>query len=216
MGSIKNSLFAQYLLDSMEGPRVKDQYDIVLISQFRTALLTSAPSQGLVEYEKTVRLLHSYLESHVGLRVSVAMFTASDDPNHDAEVLFHQERLGSLATLTPMSEDWMLSYHLTEQSKVVVSAYSTLAIESLARGRKALMCSSLYSEKFLDQPFTPDWTLLRMDQETFDEAATKLLAMPREDFLLRNSKSINYVMISPRENSTSEFIKEVFDQRPVH
>ena len=210
MGSLKNALFVQHLRGSTEQFDASEGYDLVLISQFRAAMMTSVPlRQGPVEYEKTVRCLYSYLESHAGLRVSVAMVTAGGDPDHDAEVLFHQERLGNLVTLVPNSEDRMSNYYLTEKSKVAVSAYSTLGLENLGRGCRTLMCSSIYSEAFKDQPFFPDWALLRLDQETFDDAMTKLLVMPREDFVSRNSKSKNYVMVSSHENSILEFKRQV-------
>lgn len=209
VGSLKNALFMQVMRDSTEGLYASERYDIVLISQFRRGISEPSPLLALVEYKEVVSFLYSYLESRPRLRVSVALVSNSDDPDHDAELLFHREGLGDTAILVPRSGDLMSGYLLTQQSDVVVAASSTLGFESLARGRKTLLCSSLYFEALADRPHFTDWTLLRADQDTFDEAITKLLAMPRETFLLRNRKSINYVMVAAREDSIPELKKKV-------
>ena len=103
----------------------------------------------------------------------------------------------------------MTNYQFTEQFDVVVSSSSTLALESLARGRKALLCDVRFYDSFLGQSFSPDWMLSRLGEETFDDALTKLLGMTLEDFVLRNRKSINYFMIAPDENSVAEFKRHV-------
>jgi surface carbohydrate biosynthesis protein len=208
VGSLRNALFAQHLNQLTEDFHVGERYDIALISQFRRPVSDSFP-MFLVEYEKVVSLLYSYLRSHPGLRISVALVTASDHLDHEAELLFHRQRLGGLATLIPKSEDLMSSYFLTEQSNVVVTNASTLGLESLARGRKTLVSSSLYSKATVGQQSFVDWTCSSLDQEIFDEAITNLLAMSREKFLSRNSESINYVMIAPCENSISEFRRKL-------
>ena len=144
------------------------------------------PLEILSKYENIVHFLPSYLESRAGLRVSVAMVTASDHPDHDSEILFHQQRLGNLATLVPRSADLSSNYLLTEQSNILVSLTSTLGLENLARGRKTFMCSTFCAAVFADKPFTPDWLLRSKDQDAFNEAITRLLGMSRHDFLSTN------------------------------
>ena len=211
IGSLRNALFAQSLRDSTEGALAIEQYDIVWISQYRKMNSESTSLLWQVELISVLGLLHSYLESHAELRVSVAMVCEKDHPDYDAEVIFYREHLGNLADLIPKSESWMSNYHLTEKSEVVVSSFSTLSLENLARGRKTLMCSSIYSEIFVDQLFSPDWTLPRLDHENFDEAITKLLAMTRRDFLSRNSKSINHVVIPSHTDFILDLIREVHE-----
>lgn len=211
IGSLRNALFAQSLRDSTEGALTIKQYDIVWISQYRKINLESTSHIWEVESVTALQLLHSYLESHAEVRASVAMVCAKDHPDYDAEVIFYREHLGNLADLIPKSEDWMSSYHITEKSEVVVSSFSTLSLENLARGRKTLMCSSIYSEIFVDQLFSPDWTLRRLDHENFDEAITKLLAMTRKDFLSRNSKSINYVVVPCHTDFILHLVREVLE-----
>ena len=208
MGSLKNALFARDLHESKKGLGASEKGDILLISQFRKAAMEPL-TQSQSRYVKVVSLLNSYLESHPGLQVSVAMVCAPDQSDYEAERLFHQERLGNLATLTPNSEEWTSSYHLTEQFSVVVTASSTLGFETLGRGRKAMICDERLSRTFVDQTFTPDWILSRFDQEIFDGACTKLLTMPSEEFILRNRKSINYFMLSSQEDSIAKFQRAI-------
>ena len=208
MGSLKNALFVHHLHDSKKGLNMSKKGDILLISQFRKVAMESF-FQGQIHYAKVVSLLYSYLESHPGLQVSVALACTPDQSDYEAERLFHQEHRGNLATLIPKSEDWMSAYYLTGQFSVVVAASSTLGFETLARGRKTLMCDVRLLRNFVDQAVTPDWILSRLDQETFDDACTKLFAMPLEDFVLRNRKSINYFMLSPHENSITEFQRNI-------
>jgi hypothetical protein len=208
MGSLQNTLFYRAFHDSTKS--VGDIYDLVLISTYRKKYSEEIhPLLAYVAYEKVVFFLRSYLESHDGLRVCVAMASGSDDAAHDSERLFHEKLLGNLASLVPKSADAMSSYLTTEQSNVVVSASSALGIESLARGRKTLMCNDPLAETFVGQPFFPDWILRHMDQETFDMAIKKLLAISQEDFLLRNKNSMEYFIVPPHENSISEIRKEV-------
>ena len=208
MGSLKNALFVRHLHDSKRGINMSGKGDILLISQFRKVAMESF-FQGQINYAKVVSLLYSYLESHPGLQVSVALACTPDQSDYEAERLFHQEHLGNLATLVPKSENWISTYYLTGQFSVVVAASSTLGFETLARGRKTLMCDVRLLRNFVDQAVTPDWILSRLDQETFDDACTKLFAMPLEDFVLRNRKSINYFMLSPHENSITEFQRNI-------
>jgi hypothetical protein len=50
-----------------------------------------------------------------------------------------------------------------------------------------------------------------LDHENFDEAITKLLAMTRRDFLSRNSKSINHVVIPSHTDFILDLIREVLE-----
>ena len=211
VGSLRNDLFYRTIQDSKNSRSEGESFDVVLISQFRRQILESHPLQALVEYEKLVCALASYFSAHDGLRACVAMVTGTGHPDHGQEKRFHNLRLGDLVTLIPRSEDLISGYLLTEQSDVVVSSSSALGFESLARGRKTLMCSSLYSDAFADQTFSPDWTLFSMDQEIFDKTMTNLLAITRENFVSRNSDSTNYFMIPPHENSVSTLIKDLLD-----
>jgi len=209
IGSLRNALFVQYLQNLAKGFHASERSDIVLISQFRRSIEEPSSSQALNEYKQVVSFLHTYLRSHPGLRVSVSLVNSIDHPDHDAERLFHQQKLGNLVSLIPKSADLMSSYLAAEQSNVVVTSTSTLGFESLARGRKTLMCDVRLSDTFVEQSFTPDWILSRLDQETFDDAITKLSGMPLEDFVSRNGKSINHFMIAPHENFLSELKKQV-------
>ena len=211
VGSLRNNLFYRTIQDSKDSRSEGEGFDVVLISQFRRQILESHPEQALVEYEKLVCSLASYLSAHDGLRACVAMVTDTGHPDHGQEKRFHDLRLGDLVTPIPKSEDLTSGYLLTEQSNVVVASSSALGFESLARGRKTLICSSLYSDRFVDQTFSPDWTLSSMDQEIFDNAMTNLLAITRENFVSRNSESTNYFMIPPHENSMSTLIKDLLD-----
>jgi surface carbohydrate biosynthesis protein len=211
VGSLRNHFFYRTIQDSKDSRFSGESFDVVLISQFRHQILESHPMQAYVEYEKLVCALASYLSAHDGLRACVAMVTDTGNPDHGQEKRFHNLRLGDLVTLIPKSEELMSGYLLTEQSDVVVSSSSALGFESLARGRKTLMCSRLYSDIFVDQTFSPDWTLFSMDQEIFDKAMTNLLAMSRENFVSRNSESTNYFMIPAHENSMSTLIRDLLD-----
>jgi surface carbohydrate biosynthesis protein len=207
VGSLKNALFTQYLRGSTKQFDVEARYDLVLISEFRWTDLSQV-HPGTIEYEKVVGLLGSYLKSHLGLRVVVAMVTASDHPQHESEKLFHRNRLGDSVTLFSRSDDAPWSYHLTEQSNVNVVCMSTLGFESLARGRKTLLCASIFTKDFTKQP-SRDWILCSPNQEAFDAAITKLLVMPREDFLERNSEAIKYFMVPPSMKLFLEKMKEI-------
>ena len=203
----KNSLFYRAFHNSTKS--VSEIYDIVLISTFRNHTAWPGPPPGYVAYEKVVRLLYSYLLLHSGSRVGVAIARQTDDPEYGPEKLFHEQHLGDLVTIVPKSEDGMLGYLLTEKSNVVVSTSSALGLESLARGRKTLMRANHSFDIFMDQALSPDWALLRMDQETFNTAIIKLLAISQDDFLLRNKNSMKYFMVPSHENSISEMRKEV-------
>jgi surface carbohydrate biosynthesis protein len=209
MGSLKNALFVRHLYDSKRGINMSGKGDILLISQYRKMNPEWEFDMSMTQYNTVLNVLRLYLESHPGLQVSVALACTPDQSDYEAERLFHQEHLGNLATLIPKSEDWMSAYYLTGQFSVVVAASSTLGFETLARGRKTLMCDVRLLRNFVDQAVTPDWILSRLDQETFDDACTKLFAMPLEDFVLRNRKSINYFMLSPHENSITEFQRNI-------
>ena len=211
VGSLRNELFYRTVQDSKNSRSEGESFDVVLISQFRRQILESHPIQAYVEYETLVCALASYLSAHDGLRACVAMVTGTGHPDHGQEKRFHDLRLGDLVDLIPRSEDLMSGYILTEQSNVVVSSSSALGFESLARGRKTLMCSSLYSDTFADQTFSPDWTPFSMDQEIFDKAMTNLLAISRENFVSRNSESTNYFIIPAQVNSISTLIKDLLD-----
>ena len=211
VGSLRNELFYRTIKESKDSGSEGESFDVVLISQFRRQISESHPGQALVEYEKLVCALASYLSAHDGLRACVAMATGTGNPDLGQERIFHDLRLGDLVTLIPKSEDLMSGYLLTEQSNVVVSSSSSLGFESLARGRKTLMCSSLYSDTFVDHTFSPDWILSRMDQEIFDKAMTNLLAISGENFVSRNRESINYFMIPAQANSISTLIKGLLD-----
>ena len=200
MGSVKNALFSHHLNDSKKGSHVSERGHILLISQHRPTSITSTQH----EYEKMVSWLYSYLKSHPGLQASVALSRRSDNPEYEKERLFHQEKFGNRVALIPRGRGWMTNYQSTEQFDVVVASSSTLAFESLARGRKALLCDVRFYDSFLGQSRTPDWMLSRLGEETFDDALTKLLEMPLEDFVSRNRKSINYFMIAPNEDFIAE------------
>ena len=205
MGSLKNALFSHHLNDSKKGSHVSERGHILLISQYRPTSNTFTQH----EYQKMVSWLYSYLKSHPGLQASVALSRRSDDPEYETEKLFHQEKFGNRVTLIPRGQGWMTNYQSTEQFDVIVTYHSTLGYESLARGRKALLCDVRLSDSFEGQSRTPDWMLPSSDQEIFDDALTKLLGMTLEDFVLRNRKSINYFMIAPDENSVAEFKRHV-------
>ena len=211
MGSLKNALFFMRRNDLKKGFQRSERGDILLISQFRRQLLEPSPIRALEEYGQVVSFLKSYLKSHPELRVSVALRARNDDPDQQAEKTYHQEKFGNLATLIPKDQDWMSSYHATDQFNVVLTASSTLGLESLARGHKTLVCDIRLCDTFADLAFNPDWILSRLDQETFDDATTTLLCMPLEGFVSRNKKSIDYIMIAPDENSISEFQRYVFE-----
>lgn len=208
VGSLRNNIFFQAFDASTE--LVVESFDILLISTFRNFADLQDPPPGYVAYLRIVRFLSSYVTSHSGLRIGIAMCRPTDHPDYILEELFYKQQLGDLITVVPQSEDGMSSYLLTEKSDVIMSTSSALGIESLARGRKTLMCASHFFDFFEDQAFFPDWTLPRMDQEIFDEAITKLLSMTRESFITRNSESIKYFMNPPHEKSISTIRKEMF------
>lgn len=203
-GSLRNALFDQHLRDPAKGSHAIERRDIVLISQFRPDVMAPNMDQALIEYVEIVVLLDRYLKLHPGLRVSVALITSGDHPDHDAEILFHQQMLGKVVCLIPMSENSLSSYLAAEGSNVVLTASSTLGIEHLSRGRKALVGDSRLMHGFVDHLFAPDWILPSSDQEIFDDFMTKILDMPLKDFVSKNSQSINYFMVAPHENSLPE------------
>ena len=89
-----------------------------------------------------------------------------------------------------------------------VACMSTLGFESLARGRKTLLSASIFTKDVTEQP-SRDWILCSPNQEAFDAAITKLLVMPREDFLERNSEAIKYFMVPPNIKLLLKKMKEV-------
>ena len=199
-GSIRNSVWLQIASHR----QTRKDFDVCLLSQFRTSLIGGYVMQ---EFEACVHALRAWMDSHPEKKVAVAGVAVDH-----AEILREKE---FFATIVPKAElfsgrrhdEWQ-TYDLADRSEVSVTSNSTAGIESLARGNRALLTGSVIgvATPSLTEKF---WSEARGGDEGFAAALDKLLTMTDEDFWSAlDAAEVNYIMAGAPHSPTARDLME--------
>jgi surface carbohydrate biosynthesis protein len=201
-GSLKDSYYREIAGESES----QSDYDVVLISEgwYDTAY-DSKYGGARTSFDLLCTHLKRYIKEHK-ISVVVACRNEQRDSAHIRELYDLKRILGSDVTYISNMRNNFVSYRLTDSSKVVLGASSTLLLEAFGRGRKTLSINFSGDPNY-DFPVVGLWSLCNQNYAAFADALTHLLEMTLLDYQSKAKSKIDYIMNYTRENPAHRVLK---------
>jgi surface carbohydrate biosynthesis protein len=201
VGSIKASYFLEEIAPQYEAGSA---YDICLISSYQPGMENpdfSEPEEyrkSLVEGTLKACQYLARLQTEKGLRIVVAGW---QKPGEDqGELKFYQQQFGDRVQVISAHKEYLSSYRLAYQSRVVLSYCSTLGYEALSWGHKAFFFYMPQEKNYrLDQPHSALFQIRDASYEEFCGKLNTILEMPDDKYQEEVQKDTAYVMEKGKE-----------------
>jgi len=200
LGSLKGSYY-KYALNR-DPPEKK--YTLCLVSENPQ---TKFEEQQFPHFKKSNTIMATYLKQFVdetGVSLCIANRTGSTD-----EYEYFQRIFGESATIIIKNNPSAFStYRAMDESQVIISHFSTAAIEAFGWGKKILLCNysdnPLYSFTFSDLCTTDI-----ADYNIFKEKLKKLINMDREKFLNETFAKRKYFMNYDPDIPATDYVRRI-------
>ena len=168
------------------------------------------PDQGpewYAEFKFFCEQLATFLNRNEGLSGCVALRTPSVSSHHSEETAFYRRYLDPRWVLLPRKDEYS-SYRAIDASRLSLSTGSSLSIEALGRGKRALIWHPLRRP---DGPlrFRSDLILCQEPREAFESRIFSLLKMSDAEFSQKYKRDVAYLCEPVRNAATRGLLKGV-------
>lgn len=200
-GSLKNELSCE------RAAAVSDshlKYDLCLVGG---AFNDRQGPEWHAEFKILCQRLAAFLDNHEGLRGCVALRTAPTSTEHDEELNFFRAHLDPRWVLLPRNHDYS-SYQTIDSSRLVLSSGSSLSIEALGRGKRALIWHPLRTPVGPVR-FSSDLIACQAPWTTVESRITELLNMSDTEFHRRYKEEVSYLCEPARDAQTFRLLESV-------
>ena len=200
-GSLKSELsFEKHAVVSGSHPK----YDLCLVGG---AFRDSQGPEWHAEFKILCRQLATFLDRYEGLRGCVALRTASTSTEHDEELDFYKRNLDPRWLLLPRENDFS-SYQAIDASRMVLSTGSSLSIEALGRGKRALIWHPLRTPVGSIR-LRSDLILCQLPWATVESTITLLLKMSEVEFDQRFREEVSRLCEPARNARTINLLEGI-------
>lgn len=169
-------------------PEGKPQYDLCLVSQWRSAVMNGTACPALkLGIDRLNGLLARYV-SERGVSLCVATCFGSEEEKH-----FYHTAFGGRATIVDYDRLNLSTYGAMDQSRVVVTVDSCAALEAFGWGQKVLFCD--YTGDRDRELALPELCLSQApDYAEFSAKLDRLMKIEKDEYLAAAGQRMKYYM----------------------
>ena len=183
VGSLKGA----YFKSELDGQGKRDKYDICLISEW-TVIDMDFPSH----MQKGLRILYDFLARfHAESNLSLSIATCSYDQR---EVDFFRDTFGNKGAIIKFDKPNFSSYYTVDNSTVLVTFFSSLAIEAFGWGKKILLCNFSGNRDYNAVRKDGIWALNEPDYEAFKDRLNRVYNMDMAEYIEMTREYVKYLM----------------------
>ena len=187
VGSIRGDYYRDVVAPQR---RDRPSYDLCIVSEWEASLFepdTPFPAVGAA-----LRRLYAHLTRFLSEHDhAVVVALRSPDPR---EARFFADAFGARAVLVASDRGSMSTYAAMDDSRVIVTLNSTAGREAFGWGHAVLFCNLTGDDGYRPPRADALWLLEEPDYGAFAAALSRLLGMPREEFVARARAALPYIM----------------------
>lgn len=204
------SLKAGYYKKQLALPQEQIKYDLCLVSTFRSIVLNETDENSLYkDYRCGEILFHQFVRRYVNKRnlkcVITMAHTPFDEDVEQEELYFRELFVDQTILVNNLLE--FTTYFAMDQSNLVITTYSTAALECFGWGKKTFFCNLSGDENY--SFFPPNFfTMSGKSYEEFEGKMDALRSMSHDEYLSRTAKDRQYSMAYDPERPAHEVIRE--------
>lgn len=204
VGSIKADYFKA---EKSDFARSEIKYDICLLSAWRENIMMG---NSLPEIRRALEKLCNYLELYISRHnLSLCVATCSlEEKNLINEINYYDKYFGSNYTISSRRFDNLKTYDSMEKSSVMISTFSTVAIEAYGWGKKVLMCNFFNVEDYYI-PIDEICSVNEPDYDTFECKLTKLINMSESEYCEKTQLNAQYLMVYNPDRPAHVAIRDI-------
>lgn len=185
----------------------KEEYILCFVSQYRTSMYNENKHPNFFFSLKTIEDYILKFVMETGYTLSIA--TAS---NSQEEYEYYSKKFADLALIISNNRADFTTYQVMNKSRVIISFYSTAALEAFGWGKKVLFCNysgdSKRSSRFSDICSTDT-----AEYEIFKRKLLHLIEMgEREYFRLTESARRHHMNYDPKNSATS-YVRKIVEEK---
>jgi len=184
VGSLKGSYYKYHL----KKDPIPIKYDICFISQYRTEIFSGKLRPDFFENSVKVHSLLKYYIEKYSLRACIAC----SSPNQD-EYEYYKKKFGDNVIVIPNNSAGMSTYDAMNSSEVIITLYSTAALEAFGWGKKVLFFN-LFDYEIAEFFHHGLCSIQTTDLEIVENKLNTLLQMPEKEYLLKTKNDREYMM----------------------
>jgi len=182
------SLIGGYYKTQVIADKVKNEFDICLVSQWRKSIMEGERDP---EVKKGLIILDKHLSKYVKDRnLSICVATCSNDPQ---EREYFKSAYGDRIQIIDFDRMNMSTYAAMDHSYVVIALDSTAAREAFGWGKKVLFCNFTGEDNY-DFPKPGFWSINKENYEEFKRKLDYLIKIEDKEYQNISREYAKYVM----------------------
>ena len=199
VGSLKGSIYQYYLNQKLNTKK----YGLCLVSQYRSSIIES---DEYPEIKIGIEILNEYLSRFIkemGLKACIA--TASESQN---EFKYFHRFFGNQVDYYPFNREKFSTYEAMDCSDVIISFYSTAALEAVGWGKKVFLCNYSMKPEY-SFTFSDVCTTDVIEYDVFKKKLIELINLSSEEYNDLTRSKQKYVMNYNPDYPVNLYLREL-------